>query len=49
MTVPSVSAADGDSDQSFFAGRVVNEFGGPSTFYDAAVQSDGKIVTTRFR
>ena len=46
MTAPSVSAADGDSDQSFFAGRVLHEFGGPSTFDDAAVQSDGKIVTT---
>ena len=46
MTAPSVSAADGDSDQSFFAGRVLHEFGGPSTFFDAAVQSDGKIVAT---
>jgi uncharacterized delta-60 repeat protein len=46
MTARGVSAADGDSDQSFFAGRVLHEFGGPSTFYDAAVQSDGKIVTT---
>ena len=46
MTARGVSAADGDSDQSFFAGRVLREFGGPSTFYDAAVQSDGKIVTT---
>ena len=45
-TAAHVSAADGDSDQSFFAGRVLHEFGGPSTFYDAAVQSDGKIVTT---
>ena len=46
MTTPSVSAADGDSDQTFFAGRVLHEFGGPSTFSDAAVQSDGKIVAT---
>jgi uncharacterized delta-60 repeat protein len=45
-TAAHVSAADGDSDQSFFAGRVLHEFGGPSTFYDTAVQSDGKIVTT---
>ena len=45
-TAAHVSAADGDSDQSFFAGRVLHEFGGPSTFSDAAVQSDGKIVTT---
>jgi len=45
-TAAHVSAADGDSDQSFFAGRVLHEFGGPSTFSDAAVQSDGKIVAT---
>ena len=45
-TAAHVSAADGDSDQTFFAGRVLHEFGGPSTFYDTAVQSDGKIVAT---
>ncbi|MEI7505770.1 MAG: hypothetical protein WCK23_03040, partial [Actinomycetes bacterium] len=45
-TAAHVSAADGDSDQTFFAGRVLHEFGGPSTFYDVDVQTDGKIVAT---